>query len=202
VLRDIVSEARPSAQGQTPLVERDPEQLGVVDGAEIEIKEQRDQYSPADLEEELLPSHQAIAAVLARGGGQLEPVVDATEDPEPEQYEKRLLDEGVVQLGPEQCRDDGRGKDDQATHGRGVGFLLGQLVQGGVVKLGPVADLHAHQPADDLRADQEGDGQRSQDRHDRAEHDVLIGVEVQLLAEKIAEILQQVIDHLQLMNDY
>ena len=65
------------------------------------------------------------------------------------------------------------------------------------MEFGPVADLLAHEPADDPGTDDQGDGQGRQDRHDGAKHDVLVGVEVQLLAEEVTEIAKQVVNHCQ-----
>ena len=138
------------------------------------------------------------------GGGELEPVVHAAQGPEPQEHEDRFLDERIVELGPQQRRQDRRGQDDQAAHRRGVGLLLGQLVEGGVVELRPVADLLPHQPADDSRTDQQRDRQAGQDRHDRTEQDVLIRVEMQRIGEEAAEMSKQMrrSSRVQWMNDH
>ena len=64
-----------------------------------------------------------------------------------------------------------------------------------MVELGPVADLLADQPADDPRTDQQGDHQAGQDGQDRAEHDVPIRVEVQLIRQILAGVFQKMINH-------
>ncbi len=155
-----------------------------------------DQHGAADLEEELLPRIEAVAAILTRGGGELEPVVDATENAKPQEDEQGLLDERVAEFGPQQRGQCGREQDDQPAHGGGVGLLLRQFVECGVVEFGPVPDLHPHEPANDPRADQQRNRQRRQDRHDRAKHDVLVRVEVQRLGEEVAKMEKQMIDHL------
>jgi hypothetical protein len=181
---------------------RDPEQLAVRDVGEIEEQEGGNEHGPGDLKDELFPGEEPVAAPLAGGGGQFEPVVHAAEDAEPQEHEDRLLDEGIVELGPQQRGRDGGAENDQAAHRRRIGLFLRQLVEPGMVELRPVPDLLPHQPANDPRADQQRNSQAGQDRQNRTEQDVLVRIEVQRIGEEIPEIPKQMIDHVPLMNDY
>ena len=58
-------------------------------------------------------------------------------------------------LGPKQRTRQSRQNNDQPSHCRRIGLCLGQLIEGLVMKLRPVADLFAHQPANDLRTQQD-----------------------------------------------
>ena len=95
----------------------------------------------------------------------------------------------ILEEGPQQRGND----DDQTAHGGGIGLVFGQFVQGGVMKFRPVADFLAHQPADDRRADIQGDEQARQRGSDGPEDDIPVGVKVQLLSD--TGIFQKMIQH-------
>ena len=83
-----------------------------------------------------------------RRGGELEPIVEGPQCTEPEHAEDGEVDVEVSQVGQQEHADEDGGEDEDSTHGGDVGLVLGEPVEGGVVKLGAVAELHADEPAD------------------------------------------------------
>ena len=169
------------------LVEGQPEFLAVFDIGEVHKEEGGDEDGAAELEEEFFPGFEAVTAAVAGFGGEFEPVVDGAEGAEPEDEDDCFLDEGVVELCPEECGDEDGGDDDEAAHSGGVGFLLGKLVEGGVVEFGAVADFFGHKPADDARAEEKRDNETCQEGGHIAEDDFLVGVEAEPMSKNIAQ---------------
>ena len=120
--------------------------------------------------------HETLARELEAGGdavgtavADLEPVVIEPDEAHADEAPERGEDEDA-RTRPEEHGGDGRGGDDQPTHGRDLAAFLGELTHQGLGTLGLTqAREHADQPAGEKHAQQEG----RDAGEDRADADVV-----------------------------
>ena len=82
-------------------IERQPEFFSVLYIGEVHKEKGGDEDSAAELEEDFFPGFEAVTTSMSGLGGEFEPVVDGAESAEPDDKNDCFLDEGVVELCPE-----------------------------------------------------------------------------------------------------
>ncbi len=160
-------------RGRCVLVERDDEHAkgvklrrvrvsaglgqGPLDGVgafvAVDVDEEPEEHAEADLEQELFPGFEAVAAGAALACEHLEQVVGEAEQAEPDKAEDAHEDVEVGEIAQEKRRDKDGDEDEDSAHRGGVGVVARHLVEELVVEVGVVAHLEADKRADHGRAE-------------------------------------------------
>ncbi len=137
------------------------------------VREVAHEQAHTELEDELLPSEEALSAPVTLGGGELEPVVGAADRGVPDEHDQPELDVAVLEVGEEQSGGEQGAGDQQAAHCRRVGLARHRLVEHLDIELRGVADLLRAQPGDHARPEAEHKQERDEPGAKRAEGELL-----------------------------